>query len=108
MKKSKLGNCYEVAGRYMLDNMGGRLILVHGEVEGQGAIKGIRYGHAWIEDGETVIDNSNGNNIKMSKKIYYLLGHITNTYRYDSIKFNKRILKYKTWGPWDLKTSSGL
>ena len=57
------GDCYEAAGKYMMDNcmMGGcSLILVHGEVQGQGHLGGVTYGHAWVLDGGTVIDVSNG------------------------------------------------
>jgi hypothetical protein len=51
------------------------LVMVHGEVSGQGQISGIRYGHAWIEDGDMVIDNSNNRNLKIPKMIYYSLAY---------------------------------
>ena len=44
------GDCYEAAGKYMmgscLRNPDCGLILVHGEVSGQGPLEGITYGHA--------------------------------------------------------------
>jgi hypothetical protein len=127
------GDCYEAAGMYIMDecmmigNDDCGLVLVHGEVSGQGALEGVRYGHAWIEDGETVIDKSNGRDIRMPKMVYYMLGKIgepdmenwgksanfmdvsnTNLHKYEWKSVRKKILEYQHWGPWELKTSSGL
>lgn len=113
------GDCYEAAGKYMMDRgiIGGEdLVLVHGEVRGQGPIAGIRYGHAWIEDGETVIDVSNGRNLRMPRQIYYALGGVypdeppfePNIHIYTPEEARVKILDYKHWGPWDLVTSSGM
>ena len=107
----KTGNCFEAAGRYMMDHglEDKNLSLVHGEVEGQGPLDGIKYGHAWIEKGNEVIDVSNGRDIKMSKERYYQIGNIgNNLHRYNYKEFAGKITKYKHWGPWDLTTSSGL
>ena len=84
-KKQKMGDCYEVAGRMAIlglskapngENFLGNPMVVHGEVEGQGKIKGIRYGHAWIEDDVYVYDFSNGRNLMLLKEVYYYLGKI--------------------------------
>lgn len=114
-----LGDCFEAAGKYIIDhglrllgsgpaeNPG--LILVHGEV--MHSFQGFGYGHAWVEDGNTVIDKSNGRNIRMPKGEYYNLGGVevfNNMHRYTPEQTRKKILQYKHWGPWDLKTSSGL
>ena len=60
------GDCYYVAGKFVLDNLIniikkntefiGTPYLVHAEVKGHGALKGIRFGHAWIEDDVLVYD----------------------------------------------------
>ncbi len=105
------GNCYEAAGRYMMSHSSkkGSLRLVHGEVTGQGALEGVKYGHAWVEDGNNVIDVSNGRDIRMPKAIYYALGQIRdNVHRYTPQEFTDKIMKHEHWGPWDLKTSTGL
>lgn len=106
--KNKGGDCYEAALKYLLKNSKNNLLLVHGEVTGQGAIKGIKYGHAWIENGENVIDVSNGRDIKLPKIIYYALGHIKDKsdklFKYDLKSANKMILRYRTYGPWELDT----
>jgi hypothetical protein len=107
------GDCYEAAGKYMMDHAlfpGGEdhLILVHGEVTGQGDIMGLKYGHAWVEDGEMVIDVSNGRDIRMPKPLYYALGGIgDNLHKYTVEEFRRKVSKHKHWGPWDLVTSSG-
>ena len=57
------GDCYQAAGRYMMDHcLAGDdcdLILVHGEVAGQGPIEGLTFGHAWVLDRGMVIDKAN-------------------------------------------------
>lgn len=95
------GDCFQVAGNYILSTH--ESILVHGMVHGQGALQGYKFAHAWIEDAGYVIDNANGNHIKIPRSVYYALGHIDERdciyYRYESaIKF---ILKTKHWGPWE-------
>lgn len=106
------GDCYEANGRYFLSNLGNKnLRLVHGEVTGQGGLAGVNYGHAWLEDGNTVIDVSNGRNLRLPKVVYYALGGIDrndNYHVYDASKFRQRVTKHEHWGPWDLKTSTGL
>jgi len=70
------GNCYQMAGNFVVDHNSKKYTLVHGMVNGQGELTGLKFGHGWVEDGNVVIDNSNGNNIKMDKDLYYKLGHI--------------------------------
>lgn len=106
------GDCYESAGNYMVDrctlDRSCKLILVHAEVTGQGPIDGLKYGHAFVLDGDTVIDNANGRNLKMPKQEYYQIGGIgSNVHEYSFEDFRKNILSYKHWGPWDLETESG-
>ena len=110
---SRLGDCYEANGRYFMENtyQNPKLRLVHGEVMGQGELQGISYGHCWCEDGNEVLDFSNGRDIKIDKKIYYALGQVdrlNNTFTYDQESFNERISEFEHWGPWDLKTKTGL
>ena len=79
------------------------------EVTGQGSLEGIKYGHCWVEDGNTVIDKSNGRNLKMPRAFYYALGRIgDNVHVYKPEEFSKKINQYGHWGPWDLRTSTGL
>jgi hypothetical protein len=106
------GDCFEAAGKYMMDQkMRGAdegLVLVHGEVTGQGPIEGLKYGHAWVEDGDWVIDKSNGQDLRLPKEIYYALGRVGKVHRYDYRKFARKVTDTGHWGPWDLKTLRGL
>jgi len=109
------GDCYEAAGQYMMqectfgkDNCG--LVLVHGEVMGQGPIEGITFGHAWVEIDGMVIDKSNGRDLKLPAALYYHAGkinEINNVIRYPWSEARVKIIDNGTWGPWDLETSSG-
>jgi len=110
IKESKdgYGDCYDVAGRYILsfngENIDKRHRLVHGMVNGQGSLIGLRFGHAWIEHDSMVIDKSNGNDVTLPKQIYYKAGHIKegdNKY-YTQDEARKWILETGNWGPWEM------
>jgi len=112
LASAKKGDCYEAAGKYLISPGAEKnLLLVHGEVTGQGPLEGVNFGHAWLEYGDTVIDVSNGRNIRIPKSLYYMLGHIAendNMKTYKLAEARRKILQYKNWGPWDLQTSTGL
>lgn len=98
------GDAFESAINYMLNGSmlqnRSNLVLVHGKVTGQGPIRGVVYLHAWVEDGDEVIDVSDGKNAKMSKFLYYSIGNIKDTYKYTVDVMINNILKFKTMGPW--------
>ena len=100
----KKGDCYEAAGKYVVDQFvlgNDKLVLVHGTVIGTGGdVKGVGYGHAWVEDGETIFDKSNGRNLELPKVLYYHVGQITETQRYSFKEAQKAILDTGHWGPW--------
>ena len=110
------GDCYQAAGRYMMDNClevdrCDELILVHGEVAGQGPLEGLTFGHAWVLDGGMVIDKANGRDLQVPQVLYYAIGqidYIGNTIEYTWEEARKHILEYEHWGPWGLETESGL
>ena len=111
------GDCYEAAVHYILDHVLGvgvkdpnhDLRLVHGEVAGQGPLEGVTYGHAWIEDGEFVIDTSNGRDLCLPKSVYYRIGRIDeigNTHVYTPEEVRTNVLERTVYGPWDLQGKS--
>lgn len=106
----KGGDCYQKNGSvflWELDNP--NALLVHGEVMGQGPLEGIKFGHCWIEAGSVVFDRSNGREIAVPKDLYYAIGQIGgNVHKYTLEQVREKVTKTKKWGPWDLKTSSGL
>lgn len=105
------GNCYQRAGEYFMDlAMFGRkpdMRLCHGEVSGRGSLEGVRFGHAWVEDGEKVYDGGTGD--IYPKKLYYSIGKIgDNVHKYNFSEFKAKVTETGHWGPWDLVTESGL
>lgn len=116
-RRKSTGDCYEAAGQYLMknglfgDSPDRGLILVHGEVAGQGPLEGTTFGHAWVLDGDTVIDRSNGRNLRMPRMLYYTIGgieQIGNYHEYTVEQAREKMLRYQHYGPWDLKTRSGL
>ena len=109
------GDCFHVAGRAMIDMTDEQeqydMKLVHAFVYGQGPLEGRRFEHAWNEQGSTCIDNSNGNNIVMSKKKYYKIAGIVKKAgawaTYDKGEALGNMLRHHHWGPWDLSTMLG-
>ena len=108
------GDCYEAAAKLMTDIcMFGScdLVLVHGEVMGQGPLDGITYGHAWVLDGNMVVDRSNGGNVILPQPVYYSVGkidEINNTHTYTWSEARKKLVEFEHYGPWDLITETGL
>lgn len=124
-KENKDGDCYLVAGKiamngdfpkisskYRISEFQGTPYLVHAEVSGQGAISGLRYGHAWVEDDLYVYDLSNGREIVFPKQLYYAMGNVTTVspqfYKYTFGEAVKKMVESGHYGYWDLKTTSGL
>ena len=128
-KHTATGDCYDAAAKYIMSlsklYMGPRgrvvgdvgaaegLILVHAEVMGQGPLEGTTFGHGFVVDTELdfVIDKSNGRDIKLPRPLYYAIGQIEeigNYYEYTPQEMVENMIKFKHYGPWDLKTSSGL
>jgi len=68
------GDCFEAAGRLIMDLEGG--LLVHGCVDGRGPLKGKRFVHGWVEMGDLVFDFSGGKRVVMSREQYYQIGNI--------------------------------
>ena len=99
------GDCYQAAGNLAIRFIGdSKAKLVHGMVNGQGALEGIRFGHSWVEYGNKVLDHSNGKKKEMPKSVYYKLGKIKpeqNKY-YTSEEAIKWMMKSKHWGPWQM------
>ena len=73
--------------------------------DGQGPLEGVKFGHAWIEEGSNVRDVSNGKNLVMPRAAYYALGQIVRTKKYVYMQFVKKVVDTGHWGPWDFKTA---
>ena len=97
------GDCYQAAVNVLMRNMD-KGTLVHGMVNGQGRLEGIRFGHAWVEIGNKVLDYSNGNKVTMPKKAYYALGRVNpNECKYYKYKKAAQfMLNRGHYGPWEM------
>ena len=99
----KSGDCYNVHGKMMIDkvhrNEDAGWKIVHGIATGQGPIKGVKFGHCWLEKGPLVFDFSNGKSIVMPKSQYYRIGKIKKTKKYTGKEYMKRVSETGTYGP---------
>lgn len=108
LKVEACGTCYETALNYILnENMktgNEDLILVHADVTGTGGgIEGVVYGHAFVLDGDTVIDTEQlkkGNNYRFPYDFYKRVGNVTNEKRYTFMEAARKSLEAGTFGPW--------
>jgi hypothetical protein len=94
------GNCFEVAGRMILNEKIKEMLLCHGIVTGKGKLKNKRIIHAWIEINDVVIDFSNSNKIVLRKDNYYKVGKIKEVTKYTQTETAKLMLRNKHFGPW--------
>lgn len=96
------GDCFVVALENVMADRD--LYVCHGIVHGQGPLIGLVYPHAWNEtrDGY-VIDQSNGNDVFMSKEQYYAIGKIdpSDVRRYTFEQAGREVLRTEVYGPWD-------
>ena len=101
---SDSGDCYRAAAASLMSlgcDSGG--LLAHAEVTGQGVIAGLRYGHAWMEIGDSVIDQSNGRTVCMRQDAYYELGNIEpeSVRRYSWREAMALMTQTGHYGPWE-------
>ena len=96
------GDCYEQALNYFNLN---DCTLVHGLVDGQGPLEGITYNHAWCENNGTIIDMTLAPEVQKALPVdlYYSIGNIKTTYKYDRQSANEKMVEYGTYGPWENK-----
>ena len=100
-----MGDCYQAGGRLIMNFFGDkRHKLVHGMVNGQGALEGKRYGHCWVESSNTVLDHSNGRKLEIPKNVYYALGRVKpgQCKYYAPKEAAKFMLEKGHWGPWEI------
>ena len=99
------GDCYQAAGRLATSFIGDdKALLVHGMVEGQGKLKGLKFGHAWVEYGNKAMDHSNGNKFEVDKRAFYAIGNIDEKecFYYKPGKAAGWMLKTEHCGPWEM------
>ena len=97
------GDCYEAAAMFVVAHAKSHGIrLVHGEVTGTGGeVLGIRYGHAWVELGDVVIDPSNGRCVVVRRPVYYAVGQAASTRAYTPDQAIRFLIDTRHYGPWE-------
>ena len=92
-KIKTIGDCYEANGRFVMDS-DKNYMLCHGVA----ILKtdGLPFGHCWIENGDFVIDKSNGLDIKLPIDYYYSMGNIPvagyKIYKYSRMEVIKKVI----------------
>lgn len=89
------GDCFQNTYNYVLDNDDNNMIVVHGNVTN---FEGKTFPHAWVEEGDTVIDPTTG--VKTAKEKYYQLLKAQPEGKYDAIKAIGITIRSKNYGPW--------
>jgi hypothetical protein len=102
------GDCYEAAAKFVVAHAACPSIrLVHGEVIGTGgAVVCIRYGHAWVELGDALIDPSNGRCVVARRRDYYAAGQASALQSYTFKEARQWMLRTRHYGPWENTTET--
>jgi len=96
----RLGKCYELSGRYMMNQADENDVLVHGTITAQfGDIRGKVNNHAWVDKGGEIWEPV-GNKI-WSKEVYNVIFGPKEIRRYSRDEALKIMLKTGHFGPWD-------
>lgn len=102
-----IGDCFVVAGKYVSGEgiKNPNLTLVHARIRPRmGKMKNIVYWHAWVEDGDKILDFSNGKTgeqAEYEKPFYYLLADPQEIRKYSFSETLKMTTEHGNWGPWD-------
>lgn len=94
LDKSRLGLCYQLAGRYAAHH--DDAVLVHGSIQGRGKP---RIDHAWVKlaDGqiwEPVAD------VTLDPRVFDAVFNPIEDKTYTSEQVNLQTLRFQHWGPW--------
>jgi len=99
IQKTATGDCYVQTGSYMMGSPKKGDVLVHGRPTLQVA-PFIEYGHAWIENGDQVMDLAGG--YRGDRFLYYTLGKIDykNNLVYTPAQARQFMASHGHFGPW--------
>lgn len=96
------GDCYVVAARLVTgDGAPEDALLCHGTCTGHGPIKGITFGHAWVEWYGMVVEQSNGHDAVLPRDVYYEAGRCREVVRYTPDEARRMMQKHGHYGPWE-------
>jgi len=106
-ESNKGGDCFTDAFEYIFQEgvLKGKnnLVIVHAIIRPlMGELAGVEFGHAWVEDGDTIIDTSR-NNEQIEKQNYYLFAGLLEMPTMESQQFKIKTNKIKTYSVEDAK-----
>jgi hypothetical protein len=106
-EKNKGGDCFTNAFDYIFQEGilkgNNNLVIVHAIIKPMmGELAGVEFGHAWVEDGDTVIDTSRDNQ-QMDKQSYYLFAGLLIMPTMENQQFEIKKDKIKTYNIEDAK-----
>ncbi|MFV2015379.1 MAG: hypothetical protein ACC656_08130 [Candidatus Heimdallarchaeota archaeon] len=114
MKIQGNGDCFDKHGRdFLFNNPGKNWQIVHGIVINSTDMKPMN--HCWLEKIENVefpggnkysitncVDKSNGNDVELVESLYYFVGKVQDTKKYDLEEYQELVNEHGTWGPWEI------
>jgi len=92
------GMCFKWAMQWSIDHQLGDHKVVHGMVTGGLEMK--TFGHAWIEDGDTIYDERHPDG--MSRDLFYEALNPEDTVKYTPTEATRALFKHNQWGPWHM------
>ena len=96
------GDCYELAYKFIVahgEDLAGRYKLVHGNVAKLSQDHPAN--HAWVEEGDIVLEVSKGRNFRIPKNVYYERHGITTIRQYNYEEALILAVRSGHYGPWD-------
>ena len=94
--RSRLGQCFSLAAKYVTRDSGGDSELVHGSIQAYG---NPRIDHAWVEEGTAVYDAVLDK--WMRRRDYYKQFGAKPEKRYTQDQVFNKLLTQRHWGPWE-------
>ncbi len=93
---SRVGKCYELAGRYVSDHPDS--VLIHGKLINPFSKGMSEVEHAWVEEGNEIFDPVMDK--RFPKHVYQSLFKVEEYNRYSYHDVHKMTSHHGHWGPW--------
>jgi hypothetical protein len=94
---SRVGKCYELAGRYVSGHPDS--VLIHGKLINPFSKGMSEVEHAWVEEGDEIFDPVMDK--RFPKNHYEKLFNVTVYHKYTYEQVLNMTLRHEHWGPWD-------
>lgn len=102
------GECFKNVYQYAMDHESPNLVVVHGKVNKR---DGTPVDHAWLEDGDTVIEPTfviaQIPDMKWNKEVYYAKLHAVPEAKYNAMDAIGLTVRARNYGPWTTDEQRG-